>query len=75
MKVPKVSVNNGMNLFCDKCGGRVMSERQYLSEIHLELSCLSCGKLWIYHYPSQHGDFIIWLHKVEMEWVEWTTNH
>lgn len=74
-KPPRKAINEGMNLLCNKCGGRVLSERQHLSEIHLELSCMSCGELWIYHYPQNYGEFVQWLHKMELEWVEWKTNH
>lgn len=72
---PRRAINEGMNLMCNRCGSRIFSERQYLSEIHLELSCIGCGALWIYHHPQNYGEFIQWLHKIEMEWVEWTTNH
>jgi hypothetical protein len=75
MKPPKISINNNLNVLCDKCGGRVYSEREYLSDIHLELSCLNCGKRWIFHHPVNHGPLPAWLHKIEMEWVEWITNH
>jgi hypothetical protein len=74
-KPPTKSINDNLNLLCDKCGGRVYSDREHLSDIHLELSCINCGKLWIFHHPVNHGQFVQWLHKIEMEWVEWKTNH
>lgn len=60
---------------CKDCGGRVLSERVYLSEIHLELSCVNCGRRWIFHHPSNRGEFAIWLHNLEMIHREQTTNH
>lgn len=61
-------------LICDKCGGRVFTDREYLAENHLELSCLACGKRWIWHNRIE-GDFATWLHSQEMILREWTTNH
>ena len=36
-------------LTCKKCNGRIFVDRQYVSQIHIEIYCIRCGLRKIYH--------------------------
>jgi uncharacterized Zn finger protein len=59
-----------MYLVCDKCGGRVLSDRVLFTENHLELFCFSCGKRWIYNHPENRGAFAVWLWQMEKAYLK-----
>ncbi len=48
-------------IYCKKCNGRMFVDRQYSSEMHMEIYCIRCGSRTFYHPPSQsrHGQWIL----------------
>jgi DNA-directed RNA polymerase subunit RPC12/RpoP len=56
-----------MYITCNKCKGRVFVDRVFLSNDHLELFCLNCGKRDMFHFPEKFGKFVQWIMQVEKE--------
>jgi hypothetical protein len=56
-----------MYIKCDKCNGRVVSDRVFFSDTHVELYCFSCGKRWIFNHPENRGAFALWIWRTEKE--------
>jgi hypothetical protein len=52
---------------CTKCNGRMMVDRVFLSEHHLELYCFVCGKREMYPHPYSHGEKIAWIMNLEKQ--------
>ena len=44
-------------IVCSKCNGRVIVDRIFLYNDHLEVYCLLCGQRKIFHQPEKHGNF------------------
>jgi len=40
-------------------------DRVYSAYDHLEIFCINCGSRSMYHPPSKHGKFALWLEKME----------
>jgi hypothetical protein len=51
---------------CPKCSGRMIVDRVFLSQEHLEIYCLMCGKRNIYPHPYSQGKKIRWIMEQEM---------
>lgn len=50
---------------CIKCNGRVFVDRVFLTEQHLELYCLLCGKRETYPHPDSKGRRARWIMEKE----------
>jgi DNA-directed RNA polymerase subunit RPC12/RpoP len=59
-----------MMIKCIKCSGRVFVDRVYLSNDHLELVCINCGKRDMFHPPEKFGKLIQWIMKMERDRAE-----
>ena len=54
-------------MWCKKCSGRVLVDRVFSSETHVELYCFTCGKRWIFNHPQNIGSFALWIWKMERQ--------
>jgi predicted nucleic-acid-binding Zn-ribbon protein len=52
-------------LMCSKCYAKMFVDRVFLTQEHLELYCLRCGRREMYHHPNKHGERIQWIMSVE----------
>jgi hypothetical protein len=59
---------------CLKCNGRMFVDRVFLSQDHLELYCLNCGKREMYPHPESHGERSRWIMKLEKARAKRTGN-
>lgn len=50
---------------CKRCNGKMFVDRVYSAYDHLEIFCINCGSRSMYHPPSKHGKFALWLEKME----------
>jgi hypothetical protein len=48
-------------MWCKVCGGRVLVDRVFTTDSHIEMFCFSCGKRWIFNNPANYGTFPLWL--------------
>lgn len=54
---------------CKGCKGRVLVDRVFTSETHIELFCFSCGKRWVFSHPQNRGSFAQWIWKTEKTYM------
>jgi DNA-directed RNA polymerase subunit RPC12/RpoP len=40
-------------IYCRKCNGRMMVDREYSSDAHMEIFCIRCGSRRFFHPPSE----------------------
>ena len=52
-------------MWCKRCNGRVLVDRVFTEETHIELFCMMCGKRWSFSYPQHRGAFAAWVWKAE----------
>jgi hypothetical protein len=50
---------------CKKCFGKMFVDRVFLSQNHLELYCITCGKREMYSSEEQFGEREKWIMKLE----------
>lgn len=50
-------------MWCSKCGGRVFVDRVFSQKLHMELSCVMCGKRWM--VSKDTNGFGKWLERKE----------
>jgi len=68
------SIVNNATLECNKCSGRMLVDRIFLSEQYLEIYCLVCGKREMYNHPNRHGEVAQWIMKAEKNRAKLTGN-
>lgn len=61
-------------LKCGKCSARMFVDRVFLSQDHLELYCLRCGKREMFNHPNNHGERVQWIMKMEITRAKKTGN-
>jgi hypothetical protein len=54
-------------LKCKKCKGRVLVDRVFTTQIHIEIYCINCGKRDMFHYPQNCGEYAQWIFQIEKE--------
>lgn len=52
-------------MICKKCKGKMFVDRVHSAYDHLEIFCINCGARKMYHPPSKHGNFALWLEQME----------
>jgi hypothetical protein len=55
-------------MWCKKCGGRVLVDRVFTTDNHIEVFCFSCGKRVIFNHPTNIGGFALWLLEKEKKY-------
>jgi hypothetical protein len=68
------SIVNNRTLECNKCLGRMLVDRVFLSEQYLEIYCLVCGKREIFNKPESSGDIPKWIMRAEKSRLKMTGN-
>jgi hypothetical protein len=51
-------------IYCRRCKGRLLVDRQYSSQAHLEVYCIRCGYRKFYHPPADTKEGL-WLLNLE----------
>jgi hypothetical protein len=57
-------------MVCKRCNGRVLVDRVFTTETHVELFCFACGKRWSLSHPLNLGAFALWLWKKEKNYMK-----
>lgn len=57
-------------MWCKRCNGRVLVDRVFTQDTHIELFCLMCGNRWSLNHPLNIGDFAAWLWKMEKTYLK-----
>jgi hypothetical protein len=56
-------------MWCKRCTGKVLVDRVFTSDTHVELFCFNCGKRWVYHHPINKEAFVVWIWKAEKSYM------
>jgi rRNA maturation protein Nop10 len=70
----KYSLRYTLTMKCKLCKGKVMVDRVFSTQTHIELFCMTCGKRWSFHHPQNHSSFVKWLQQKETELSKKTSN-
>ena len=51
---------------CLKCNGKILIDRQYSTQEHIEVYCIICGKRKFYHPPDSSKEGLWFLSQEKM---------